>query len=202
MKKILFSIFILSVTMSFTIDNGKSSRENGKLSGVMTFKDSYELSNHADAGGEIYAINETDIKSTPYRDITNVVENFKSNKSYYSLSRYNTLDIARIIKLQDDFNNASQIAGNYISGFRKITAIVRTSTNAKGNYSLSLKPGRYYILFVSGNVKSNNLVESSGNVDYQIVDIRPGVATSLDVNFEKAENMMIMLLTARQREGC
>jgi hypothetical protein len=202
MKKILFSIFILSVTMSFTIDNGKSAGENGKLSGIVTFKDSYELSNRADAGGEIYAISETDLKSTQYGELKNVVENFQNNKSFYSLARYNTLDIGRIVKLQDDFDNASKFALDYISGFRKSQGVVRTSANATGNYTLSLKPGRNYILFISGNVKSDNILESHGNVDFKIVDIKSAGGTFQNVSFERMENMMILLLTARQREGC
>ena len=202
MKTILFYIFILSATLAFTTGNGKLSGENGKLSGVVTYKDYYELSNHADAGSEIYAINEADIKSTQYGDLSSVIESFQSNKSAYSLARYNTLDISAIIKLQADFDAASKFAFNYISGFKKLPAIVKASTNGEGNYTLSLRPGKYYILVISGILKSNNIVESKGNIEYKIVDIKSAGETFKDINFEKRENIMIMLITAWKRQGC
>jgi len=202
MKNILFGILILSATLSFTTENGKLSGKNGKLSGVVTYKDSYELLNRADVGSEIYAINETDVKSTQYGDIINIIENFQRNKSDYSLARYNTLDLARIIKLQDNFDSQSNFTCNYIIGFKKLTKIVKGSTNGTGNYNLSLRPGRYYILLISGNVKSDNIVESKGNIDYKIVDIKSAGETFQDVNFEKVENIMILLITAWQRQGC
>ena len=202
MKNIIFGILILSATLSFTTGNGKLSGENGKLSGVVTYKDYYELSNHADAGSEIYAINEADVKSTQYGDLSDIIESFQRNKSDYSLAKYNTLDIARIIKLQDNFDTASKFVFNYISGFKKLPAIVKASANGKGNYTLSLRPGKYYILIISGILKSNNIVESKGNIEAKIVDIKSAGETFQDINFEKSENIMIMLITAWQRQGC
>jgi hypothetical protein len=160
------------------------------------------LSNHADAGSEIYAISEADVKSTPYADLPNVIESFQRNKSDYSLARYNNIDISRIIKLQDNFDTVSKFAFNYISGFKKLETIVKASTNGKGSYTLSLQPGRYYILVISGNIKSNNIVESKGNIEYNIVDIKSDGEIFQDVSFEKSENIMIMLITANQRQGC
>ncbi|MCX6246673.1 MAG: hypothetical protein NTW10_02970 [Bacteroidetes bacterium] len=202
MKNILFSILILVPTLSFTTGNEKLSGENGMLSGTVTCKDYYELSNHADAGSEIYAINEADVKSTQYGDIGNVIDSFQGNKSDYSLAVYNTLDIARITKLHDNFDAASKFAFNYISGFRKLPATVRTSADGKGNYKLNLRPGRYYVVVISGLVKSNNIVESKGNIEYKIVDIRSAGETHQNISFEKSENSMVLLLTARQRQGC
>jgi hypothetical protein len=202
MKNILFGILILSITLSFTTENGTSSGKNGKLSGVVTYRDYYESSNHSDAGSEIYAINEADVRSTPYAELATVIESFQRNKSDYSLARYNTIDRAKILKLQDDFNTQSKYAGNLISGFMKLPAIVRSSSNMTGGYSLSLRPGRYYVVVISGSVKSNNIVESKGNIEYKMVDIKPAGETVQDIAFEKSENIMIMLLTARPREGC
>jgi hypothetical protein len=202
MKNILFGILILSATLAFTTVKGKLSVENGKLSGVVTYKDYSELSSKADVGSEIYAINEADVKSTPYENLSNVIESFQTNKAYYSLARYNTLDIARTMKLQDDFDNDSKFAFNYITGFKKLPAIVNASTDAKGNYILNLKPGKYYILVISGSIKSNNILEAKGNIDYKIANIKSSGQTFMNINFEKSENTMIMLLTARQREGC
>jgi hypothetical protein len=202
MKNILFGILILSATLAFTNGNGKLSDEKGKLSGVITYKDYYELSAQADAGSKIYAVNEADVKSIQYGDLSNVIESFQSNKAYYSLARYNTLDIARITKLQDDFDSASKFAVKYISEFKKLPTIVKVSTDGKGIYTLNLKPGKYYILIISGNVNSNNILETKGNIDYKIANIKSSGETLMNVNFEKSENTMIMLLTARQREGC
>jgi hypothetical protein len=67
---------------------------------------------------------------------------------------------------------------------------------------LPLRPGRYFILVISGNIKSNNILELKGNIEYKIANIKSAGETNLDVNFEKTENIMIMLMTAVQREGC
>jgi hypothetical protein len=203
MKNILFGILILSATLAFTTGNGNLSGENGKLSGVVTYKDYYyESSYHADAGSEIYAISEADLKSTKYADLSDVIENFQRNKAGYSLARYNTLDISRIIQLQNNFDTSSKYTLNYINGFRKMRTVITASTNGQGNYTLSLRPGRYCILVISGNIKSNNILESKGNLEYKIANIKSAGETNLDVNFEKTENIMIMLMTAVQREGC
>ena len=202
MKTVLLSLVILAVTMSFVTDNGTNSGVNGKLLGVVTYKDSYELSTKADAGSKIFAINANDLNSTQFADIAMILDNFQRNKSFYSLAKYNTLDIGKVQKMQENFDSQSNSASAYISGFMKLPAIVRVSSNTSGNYSLNLRPGRYYILVVSGSVKSNNMVESKGNIDYKIVDIQSSAETSGNVNFEKVENMMIMLLTAKSPEGC
>jgi hypothetical protein len=203
MKNILFGILILSATLAFTTGNGNLSGENGKLSGVVTYKDYYyESSYHADAGSEIYAISEADLKSTKYADLSDVIENFQRNKAGYSLARYNTLDISRIIQLQNNFDTSSKYTLNYINGFRKMRTVITASTNGQGNYMLPLRPGRYFILVISGNIKSNNILELKGNIEYKIANIKSAGETNLDVNFEKTENIMIMLMTAVQREGC
>ena len=195
MKNILFGVFVLIVTLSCII-------ENGKLSGVVTYKDSYMSSNQADMGSVIYAINEADIKSTEYNDISSVIENFQINKSEYFLSINNTIDPDRIKKAHDNFDAVSNFACKYISGFKKLPTIVKTSTNGTGNYSLNLRPGKYYILVISGSVKSNNIAEFKGNIDYRIVDIKSTGETLLDINFEKHEMIWIKLITRRQLEGC
>jgi len=195
MKKILFGIIILIVAMSFTT-------ENGKLSGVVTYRDAYRLSNQADAGCEIYAISEADLKSTQYNNITGVIENFQLNKSEYSLSINNTIDPVRIKQVQDIFDTLSNFACKYISGFKQLPTIARVATNVTGKYTLSLRPGKYYILLVSGSVKSNNIAEFKGNIDCKIVDIKSAGETFLDVNFQKQEMIWIKLMTRRQLNGC
>jgi hypothetical protein len=202
MKNIIFGILLLIPALSFRTGNEKMSGEHGLLSGAVSYKDYYELSAHADAGSEIYAINETDLESTQFADIVNVIENFQGNKSDYSLAVYNTLDISRISKLQDNFNAASRYTFNYISGFRKLPAIVKASANGNGQYAIHLRPGKYVILVISGVVKSDNVVESEGNIGYKITAIRSDGETIQNIGFEKSENSMVMLLTARQRQGC
>jgi hypothetical protein len=195
MKNILFSIFILGLTLSCAI-------ENVKLTGVVTYKDSFGSSSKSDAGSEIYAISEADIGSTQYKDITTVIENFRRNKEIYSLSLYNTVDPGKSKKAQDFFDTLSNSANKYISGFKQLPGVVKTSTNGTGNYTLNLKPGKYYVLVISGNVTSNNRAEFKGKIDYKIVDIKSAGETFLDVNFEKNENPLIMFVTGWQLQGC
>jgi hypothetical protein len=195
MKKILFGIFLPCVFLSFLA-------ENGKLSGAVTFRDSYESSSQADVGSEIYAINEADVKSTQYNDIKGVLESFQRNKSQYSVSIYNTIDPVRIKNAQDYFNTVSNFTFKYLSGLKQLPAIVKTKTDGAGNYSLNLRPGKYYVLVISSSVKSNNLTESRGNIDYRIVDVKPEGGTFLNVTFEKPENILNIFITGGQQTGC
>lgn len=195
MKNLLIGIVLLFVTLSFTTDNGK-------LSGVVTYKDAYESSNQADAGCEIYAINKADARSSQYGDLAKVVGRFLMNKSNYSVSVINSIDPERVKKAQDYFDSVSDFTFKYIRGFKKSPAAVRAATDGKGNYTMNLRPGTYYLLFVSGNVKSDNIAESKGNIDLKVAEIKSAGVTQLDENFRIHENFMLMLLTGRWMQGC
>jgi hypothetical protein len=195
MKNILFGILVLIVTLSFTT-------ENGKLSGFVTYKDAYESTNQADDGGEVYAISETDAKSAKYGDLAKVVGQFLISKSYYSQTIFNTIDPSRIKIMQDSFDTVSNFTSKYLGRFKKLPAVVMASVNGKGNYTLNLKPGKNYILFISGKVKSDNLAESKGNIDIKVADVKPAGETLLDANFMAHENFLMMLLTGRWLQGC
>ena len=192
MKNILLAILILSVTLSFMIDDDSFPVENGKLSGNATYTDSYQSTSQADAGCELYSISEADLKSTQYGDITGVIENFRRNKSMYAYSMNDIVDPGKIKKVQDNFDTLSKFISGYIGGFKQLPAVVRTSSNGKGNYMVNLKPGKYYILVVSGSVKSDNIAESKGNIGYKVVDVEPVVETLLHVNFVKHEPFWFM----------
>ena len=202
MKKILFSIFILAITLSCTIGNGNLAVESGKLTGAVTFNEANGSPKQADPGSLIYAISEADVKATPYADIKEVMKNFKSNKTDYFISTYRTIDPVRIKNAQDRFDAVSDFTGKYINGLRKLPAVARVAVNDAGIYTLNLKPGKYIILVVSGTVKSGNTVECKGNIDVKTAEIRAKGETLLDINFEKAENVLMMLLTGWQQEGC
>ncbi len=202
MKNILISIFTLGITLSSTIGNGNQSGENGKISGIVTFNEVFESSCKADGGAEIYAIRETDLGSTQYADIASVIESLQSNKSDYWWLQYNVIDPVKIKKIQDNFDDLSGTAGRYIQGFKQLPAIIRTSANGNGSYSLNVRPGRYCLLIVSANIKSNNLAEAKGKIDYRIVDIKPVSGSILNVNFEKLDKMMPILLTRSLLKGC
>ena len=195
MKNILIGIVLLFVILSFTTDNGK-------LSGVVTYKDAYESSNQADAGCEIYAINKADARSSRYGDLAKVVGRFLMNKSNYSVSVINSIDPERVKKAQDYFDSLSDFTFKYIRGFKKSPAAVRAATDGKGNYTMNLRPGTYYLLFVSGNVKSDNMAESKGNIDLKVAEIKSTGVTQMDENFRIHENFMLMLLTGRWMQGC
>jgi hypothetical protein len=195
MKNILFAVVLFSFTVAFTA-------ENGKLTGVVTYKDAYELSNQADAGSEIYAISEADARAAQYGDVAKVIGRFMMDKSNYLQSVFNTIDPKKVNQAQDYFDTVSYFTSKYISGFKKLPAIVKGSVNGKGIYTLSLKPGKNYVLFISGNVNSNNVAESKGNIDLKVVDVKSAGETLQDANFKKHENLMIMLLTGRFLQGC
>ncbi|MCX6304974.1 MAG: hypothetical protein NT040_08400 [Bacteroidetes bacterium] len=195
MKNILIGLALLVVTLSFTT-------ENGKLSGLVTYKDSYESSNQADAGGEIYAISQADARSAQYGDVAKVIGRFMMSKSDYSQAVFNTVDPGRVKQAQDYFDTVSEITAKYITRFKKLPAVARASANGKGNYTLNLMPGKYYVLFISGTVKSDNSVESKGNVDIKVIDVKPAGETMLDEIFKIHENFSLMFLTGRYLQGC
>ena len=113
------------------------------------------------------------------------------------MSINNTIDPARAKNLQDNFDTLSGFVNRYIRGFKQLPAVIRAATNRTGNYTLSLKPGRYYILVISGSVKSNNIAELKGNIDYELVNVRSAGETFVDFNFKKHETVM-----PRTLSGC
>ncbi len=200
MKNILSGLCILVVMLSFTIDKGGVAGENGTLSVNATWSDAYKASVHPDSGCEMFVINEADLMYIKYGDLKNVVEMFQDNKYDYLLNIRNSMDPARNNTLRNKFDTLSVFTCKYINGFRKLPAIVRGQTDETGHAAISLKPGKYYILFVSGSVKSDNNAESKGNIGYKIVDIKSGDETIQNVCFQKYEVTGIMI--PRNPSGC
>ncbi|MFZ4521845.1 MAG: hypothetical protein ACOYNC_09075 [Bacteroidales bacterium] len=195
MKNILLSAVLLFITLSFTT-------ENGKLSGNVTYKDIYELSPRVDAGGEIYAISKADAQSAQYGDLAKVVGQFMMSKSNYSQAMFNTIDPEREKKVQDYFDSEAKLTFNYITGFKKLPAVVKAKANEKGQYALNLKPGKYYVLFISGNVKSNNMAELKGNIDLKVIEVKSAGETLQNADFKIHENFPLMFLTGQWLQGC
>jgi hypothetical protein len=199
MKNILLGIYILSVSLSGTYDNGKATAENGKLSGTVTYNDTYVAANKPDAGCELFIMNEADLKSSKYAEFKDAIERFQRTKYYCTVSSANSVDPARNKKLGDEFDTISDLSARFIRGFRELPGMVKAGTNGSGSYSVSLKPGKYYILFVSGNVKSKNTTEVNGNIGYKMVEIKSVKTTFQNAVFQMQEFMGIMPLNL---SGC
>ncbi|MEI7491602.1 MAG: hypothetical protein WCK92_09400 [Bacteroidota bacterium] len=200
MKNILIAMFVLGLTLSCIVDNGGQPAGNGKLSGLALYRDAYTSANYADAGCLIYAISEADFRSSGYGDLKNVIERFQGYKYDYLLSIYNSIDPFRNSKMRDNFDTLSDFTFKFISGFKKLTGIVKAVTDGTGNYTLSLRPGKYYLLVISGSVKSDNIAESKGNIGYKIVDVNSAQETIQNMNFQKYD--MTGIMVARNLSGC
>ncbi len=190
MKNILVGILILGISLSFTTENGKLPAEKATLSGVITYQEAYASAKQADAGAEIYAVNEADVRSTEYENMASVMGNFQFIKFDHFLSANTVIDPAKIKRAQDNYDNASNLALKYLRGFKKLPTVIKTTANATGNYTLNLMPGRYYILVVSANVKSSNNAESSGNIDFRILNVTSTGGNFLDFNFIRHERII------------
>lgn len=199
MKNILFSVFILSVSLSGSFENGNLSAENGKLSGTVTYNETYVAANKADAGSKLYIMSEADLKSGKYAEFKEVIERFQRTKYYCIVSSSNSVDPARNKKLGDEFDTISDHSARFIRGFREFPGMVKAETNGSGSYSVSLKPGKYYILFVSGNVKSTNTTEINGNIGYKFVEVKSAKTTIQNAVFQTHETIGIMPLNL---SGC
>ena len=175
---------------------------NAKLSGFITFRDAYEPFGQADAGSEIYIINENDVKSTIYSEIAQVVESFQLSKTFYADILYNTLDPKKIRTDREDFETYSVYASKYILGFRKLPAISRATTNGTGNFTVNLMPGKYYILVISHNVKENNIIESNGKIELRVMEINSAKEASMNVIFIKNDMVRVIPYIVRQSTGC
>jgi len=200
MKKFLSGICILVVMLSFKIDNAVHSEDNGTLSVVASVRDAYTSMVQADAGCEIYAVNESDLKADKNGDLKMVIERFQGYKYDYLVSTHNLIDAAVNSSMRDNFDTLCAFTGKYISGFRKLPGIVRVVTNGSGHAELNLRPGKYYLLVISGTVKSNNTAELRGNIGYKIVEIKTALETIQNVCFQKYEMTGIMM--ARNLSGC
>jgi hypothetical protein len=198
MQKIFFGIITMLVMISFTPENLNKSAENGKLSGIVTYNDAVLSSNQADKGCEIYAIRAADVSSTQYEEVSRVVEDFQRSKSEYFMSIYNTIDPIVIRKAQERFDAVSDYAFNYIQGLKQLPTIVKGVTSGSGKYAMNLRPGKYYVLFISGSLKSNNIPAFNGSA----VTIKSAGEGLLDLTFEKSENTLFMVIARWQRQGC
>ncbi len=197
MKTTLLGILVLSLTLSATNMGIKTPVEKGRLSGKVTYKDSDPTGIKPDAGSIIYAISEADLKASNYQNIALVVGNFQVNKSEYSLSKYNTVDPVLISKAKENFEAAADFTSQYVAGFEQLPGIVKVSANETGNYSLHLKPGKYYILAVSGNVKGQNTAESNGSLDVGVAEVKAGGESALDVTFRTSGINLVMYQMSR-----
>jgi hypothetical protein len=200
MKTILFTISLLAVIVSFKTDHSGPGAANGTLSVIATTHDPYRSLEKADAGCEIYAISETELRSSRYGDLQQVIENFQGSKYDYLLSVYNSIDPSRNDQLRSNFDALSDRTAKFITGFRKLPALVRMTTEGTGTTSVSLPAGTYYLLVISGSVKSNNSAESGGNIGYKTVEIKPGQETIRKVCFQKYDVTGIMM--TRNLSGC
>ncbi len=200
MKNILIAICTVFITSSFTMENGLTV-ENGNLRGTITYKD-FIASHNADAGSEIYAINTNDVRSTPYNDPAGVIGNFQLIRGECALTVNSTVDPERIRTVQDRLTAASNSAAAYLKGLKNLPGVVRTKTDDKGTYALSLKPGQYYVLVISGNVRHKNNLESKGVADIITVDIAPARNAVLNARFDKQDMPWINFITYWQRIGC
>lgn len=201
MKNILILISVLIVSFSCAKDPAALPADSGKLSGTVTIKDLYGQDSRADAGSLIYVVREAEIATTQYRDIAMVVEMFRRNKSFYQLSVSNTADPSRVKRAKDNFDTLADYTRRFIGGFKQ-SAVVSAVAGETGNYTLTLEPGSYYILVISGSLRSDNLLEKNGNIELRTVNIKPSAETRLGVTFEKQEQMWIKLVAGWQQEGC
>jgi hypothetical protein len=195
MKTILLGILLLGLALP-------SMKETGTLSGAVTYLDSNEPMNHADVGSEVYVISETELESTQFRNIGWAFDNFQWNKIEYSIALNKTIDPVEIQKSHDNFSEAARYTANYFTAFKKSPSVIKAKANGTGRYTLDLKPGRYHVFVVSACVKSDNVAEAKGNIDYKIVYVKPNSDTHLDLRFEKQEGLWIQLIKRRSPEGC
>lgn len=190
MKNNFFGIPIVIIILLSVTVNGRQTAESGKLTGIVTFKQTVGSPAVTDEGSVVYLLSEAGARSTPYAGIGRVMENFRMNKSFYLQRIYTTLDPSRINMLRDGLDTLSLNAARIVRGFTQMPAVSRSVADARGCYTLSLKPGKYHMLVLSGGVTSNNIVESNGAIQYRIVDVKPGGVTILDINFDRQERMM------------
>ncbi len=202
MKKLILIIFTFYVATSFTTINSSLPSEKGTLSGMVTYKTSCTSADKADAGSEIYIINESEVSSSTYRDLPMVVENFQNNKSDFAWLQYNVVDPVKVKKIQDNFDTLSGFAYRFIRGFRTMPGVVRNSADGAGKFSLTLQPGRYYILAISGNLKSDNIVESTGKILYRMVEVKSADKPMVNITFEKQDRLMPILISRSLLKGC
>jgi hypothetical protein len=201
MKKALFSLVLLGVLTSFMTTNGKQD-EYGTLSGVVTVRNPYGVAEQSDPGCEIYAIRKDAVPSSGAGNPAEIIENFQRNKQEYALAVNSTADPLRVREEQERFDAISASAGLYLSGLKQWPAVVKATANGTGSYSLSLRPGRYYILAVSRNARTGNLLEENGNVDLRSAEISATGEARLNFSFENSGRTPVLLQDGRNRQGC
>lgn len=169
-------------------------KQEGKITGVVTFYFNRNYGDKPDVGAEILIINSTNVPDFHLE----TVDSFRYASSYKSL--YNSYasrgavpsDITANVKAygvdtEQGYDAFDKRVGNELNKIRFTNIIYCTKVVVDGNgtYSASLPPGNYYVYITSNNRKGNSMTEIMGKIYCKEVTVKSGGTSNVNANFDQ-----------------
>jgi hypothetical protein len=189
MKKFLFlALLITTGAIAQTKKPVKTATLNGKLQGKVSYAFKYSDPQKPDVGA-VVVIHQSDVEPEAAND---GFANYMKAKMLTNLYKNNTQDMYYFNQLKnlnaetpEKFEALDMAtAVNYFK-IKKDPKSIVTTTDAEGNYTADLKPGRYEVIFLSKNKPDQTtIMEVNGMIYNRFVTIKPGETTKQDQSFK------------------
>lgn len=188
MKKItlLLILFVITGLNAQTKKTAKTAA-TGTMKGTVTFEKKLYEDRKPDAGATIL-IHKSDVQvDSPQDTISNFIVINKLKKLYESTNdeAYLKMLQSKNADTKEKYELIAERAMNYEINVKNDPKTITLTTDALGNYSVQLAPGRYEIIFESANLKALNILEGTGRVYSYLIEIKKGQTVIQDHKFNK-----------------
>ena len=159
----------------------------GNIKGVVTYYFNQNYGDKPDVGAKIY-VRKTDSISKK----NSVINKFQRVKvcRYLLQMKTNIEDCKKTlanlgVETDADFDKLNSTILSEFLGMDFNKNIKKITADGNGNYSLSLDPGLYEIIFVSKGRNDLSVAEIEGKISNEFINLKPGDELTVDKRFDK-----------------
>jgi hypothetical protein len=165
--------------------------QDGKISGVVTYFFNKNYGDKPDIGAEVYIV---DSMALPDFNIK-TIDSFHYGTFYRNVAdAYKAMRVKapadigeNIIKWgvdsKESYDALDKRATMNLFHIKYSNNVIKTVVDGSGTYSVSLKPGAYYIYIKSNNRSDINMTEVSGKIYCVLVHVKEGQTANVSTNF-------------------
>jgi hypothetical protein len=163
----------------------------GKINGVITYYFNQNYGDKPDVGAEVYIVDSSETEGFNI----GTIDSFYNGNIYRSLANsYISIDgkvpsdvSAKLEKYgvakKNDFDSLDLRTAKSLIHIEDNKTTIKTVVDGSGNYSVSLKPGTYYVYIKSNNRKEISITEISGLIYWKKVVVKPNEVINVSHNF-------------------